>query len=349
MAIDCPRSRAAIGVHLPTLSLALLISTTLPLAAQHVGAHTDAQAARIDAMFATPNRYGVVPQDNLYATTPGLEQQARPQRFTFNILVPIAFNSNPEELNPAFGGGTNTAEFSPVVGLSFASPLFDLPFRVTANVRAEVDRFTQTPSVDFDKVAASARIQYIDPTNDQAYSPYIAYAPRWDFTPFYASWIDTRQDLSFGINKTFNYDGNFRRVPFSANTLAETIWSFGVTTIIQRRFDNPPPSSWAFFVIPSATYVISDQWNVSLGLDFMRRAFDSVQGGFSEEDWFLMPIATLEYVLPSTWFGSDRAAALLGRPALDFQVAYERNWSNVPAFDYSAWYVGIALKLGWRF
>ena len=54
-------------------------------------------------------------------------------------------------------------------------------------------------------------------------------------------------------------------------------------------------------------------------------------------------------MLPSAWFGSDRNATLLGRPALDFQVAYERNWSNVPAFDYSLWYVGIALKVGWRF
>ena len=230
-----------------------------------------------------------------------------------------------------------------------SSPLFDLPFRVTANVRAEVDRFTQTPGIDFDKVTAGARIQYIDPSNDQAYSPYVAYQSRWDFTPFYQSWLENRQDLNVGVNKTFNYDSNFRRVAFSGNTLAETTWSFGVTAFIQRRFLNPPPSSWAFFVIPSATYVISDQWNLSLGLDFMRRGFDSVGGGFAEEDWFLQPIVTLEYVLPSAWFGSDRNAALLGRPALDFQAAYERNWSNVPAFDYSAWYVGVALKVGWRF
>jgi len=343
------RKRRYEGSSLALLSFALLVAAVSPVAAQHTSAHTDGEAARTDAMFGTPDRYGVVPQDNLFATTPGLEQQARQQRFTFNVLVPFSFNSNPEELNTAFGGGTNTAEFSPIVGLSFSSPLFDLPFRVTANVRAEVDRFTQAPSVDFDKVGGNARIQYVDPTNDQAYSPYIVYAPRWDFTPFYQSWFETRQDLSFGVNKTFNYDANFRRVAFSGNTLAETVLSFGVTTFIQRRFSNPAPSSWAFFVIPSATYVISDQWNVSLGLDFLRRAFDSFQGGFAEEDWFLQPIATLEYVLPSAWFGSDRNATLLGRPALDFQAAYERNWSNVPAFDYSAWHVGVALKLGWRF
>ena len=334
---------------LTTLSLVLLMATGGQLAAQHIGAHSDAEDGRIDAMFGMPGRYGVTPQDNIFATTPGLEQQARPQRFTFSILAPFAYNSNAEELNPAFGGGTNTAEFTPVVGLSFSAPLFDLPFRFTANLRAEVDRFTQTPTLDFDKVGGNVRLQYVDPNNDQAYSPYISYGPRWDFTQFYKNWIETRQDLNFGINKTFNYDAEFRRVAFAGNTLAETTWSFGVTTFFQRRFRNPEPSSWAFFFAPSATYVISDQWNMSLGVELMRRVFDSYQGGGAEEDWLLQPIATLEFVFPSAWFGSDRNASLIGRPAIDFQMAYERNWSNVPAFDYSAWHVGVALKMGWRF
>jgi hypothetical protein len=331
------------------LAALLLAASLSPVAAQNAGAHTDGEAARTDAMFGTPDRYGATPQDNIFATAPGLEQQARRSTFTFNILAPISYNSN--ALLPPSGvpTGQNSAEFSPIVGLSWATPVFDLPFRFTANARAEVDRFTQVPSADFDKFVLSGRLQYVDPANDQAYSPYIAYGPRWAFGPFYQSWLQTRQDLTAGVNKTFNYDANFRRVAFSGNTVAETTWSFGVTTFIQRRFSNPEPSSWAVAVIPSATYVISDQWNLSLGLDFLRRGFDSFQGGFAEEDWFLQPIATLEYVLPSAWFGSDRSAALLGRPALDFQMAYERNWSNVPVFDYSAWHVGAALKLGWRF
>jgi hypothetical protein len=331
---------------LTILSAVLLMAAAGRLAAQQ---HTDAQEGRIDAMFGTPDRYGVTPQDNIFATTPGLEQQVRRSTFTFNILAPISYNSN--ALLPPSGVPTdqNSAEFSPVVGLSWATPVLDLPLRFTANVRAEVDRFTQVPSADFDKVALSGRLQYVDPVNDQAYSPYIAYAARFGYTPFYQSWLQTRQDLNVGVNKTFNYDANFRRVAISGNTLAETTWSFGVTTFFQRRFTNPAPSSWALFIVPSATYIISEQWNLSLGVEFMRRAFDSHQGGFAEEDWLLQPIATLEFVLPSAWFGSDRNAALFGRPALDFQMAYERNWSNVPTFDFSAWHVGVALKMGWRF
>lgn len=335
--------------RLVALATVMLLATTCRLAAQQGGAHTDGQDARIDAMFGTPGGYGVAPQDNIFATTPGLEQQARRSTFTFNILAPISYNSNAMLPPSGVPTGLNSAEFSPVVGLSWATPVFDLPFRFTANVRAEVDRFTAVPSADFDKAFLSGRLQYVDPADDQAYSPYIAYGARFGYTPFFQSWLQTRQDVNVGVNKTFNYDANFRRVAFSGNTLAETTWSFGVTTFFQRRFSNPAPSSWAFFVVPSATYVISEQWNLSLGLEFMRRAFDSHQAGFGEEDWLLQPIATLEFVFPSAWFGSERNAALIGRPAIDFQMAYERNWSNVAAFDFSAWHVGVALKMGWRF
>lgn len=38
----------------------------------------------------------------------------------------------------------------------------------------------------------SGRLQYIDPGNDQAYSPYLVYAPRFDFDPFFRERFDTR-------------------------------------------------------------------------------------------------------------------------------------------------------------
>jgi len=45
--------------------------------------------------------------------------------------------------------------------------------------------------------------------------------------------------------------------------------------------------------------------------------------GFTENEWVPGTIATLEFVLPSAWFGSDRNARLFGRPAIDLQMAYE--------------------------
>lgn len=326
------------------LAFSLTISTIAPLAAQSRDQHEDANAARYDAMFGM-HGYTPTPLINLFATTPGLEQQVRRSQFIINGLVPMFFNSNAELQTT---GGTNSAEFSPVLGVSWSTPVFDLPFRFTGNARAEVDRFTQAPSVDFDKIAVSGRLQYVDVNNDQAYSPFVSYAPRWDYAPFYQSWFATRQDLNFGVNKTFNYDANFQRVALSGDTLADTVWSFGVTAMIQRRFRDPTPGSWAAFLVPSMTYVISPLWNFSVGIDMERRAFDSY-AGFNQEDWFIEPIVTLEFVLPSDWFGSSSNAAIFGRPSLNFQVAYEKNWSNLPAANYEVWHVGAALKLGWRF
>ena len=66
------------GRPIETFALAALSVALLTALVNPAGAQSDGEAARIDAMFATPYRYGVVPQDNLYATTPGLEQQAPP-------------------------------------------------------------------------------------------------------------------------------------------------------------------------------------------------------------------------------------------------------------------------------
>jgi hypothetical protein len=332
---------------------AVLLSCLLvagPVVAQTGNARNDATddsaTARYDALFATPGRTPV-PQDNIFATAPGVEQQARRSQFTFNILAPFNYNSNAEAANT---GGTQTAEFSPRINAAWSTPVFDLPLRFSANLFAESDRYTQPAAYDanFDKLGGSARLQYIDPENDQAYSPYISYAPRMDFDPTFGPWFATRQDLNIGFNKRFNFDGNFQRVPFSANSRDATVWAFGLTTFLQQRFRYPTPSSHAFYVIPSVSYLISENWNASLGVEVLRRGFQSV-GSFAREDVLLEPIFTLEYVMPEAWFGSARTATLLGRPALDFQVSYENNWSNLPAATYNIWRVGVVLKAGWNF
>jgi hypothetical protein len=107
----------------------LLISLPSPLAAQSAEDH--ARDARIDAILATPNLATPVPQSNLIATAPGLEQQAPSAQFSFNFLAPFIYNSDAEEIGT---GGTPTMELSPVGNLSFAAPLFDLPVRLTANM-----------------------------------------------------------------------------------------------------------------------------------------------------------------------------------------------------------------------
>ena len=194
---------------------------------------------------------------------------------------------------------------------------------------------------DFDKLAVSARLQHIDPTNDQAYSPYIS--TRRDGTSIPSTKAGSpRQDLNFGVNKTFHFDGDFRRVAFSGDTFAETKWAFGVTAAVQRRFRDPAPGSSGCLrpidVVRSrrnGTSAPASTWSAAPST----RVAASIRRTGSSE-----PIVTLEFVLPASWFGSAANAAIVGRPAIDVQVAYEKNWSNLGAANYEVWHVGAALK-----
>jgi hypothetical protein len=62
-------------------------------------------------------------------------------------------------------------------------------------------------------------------------------------------------------------------------------------------------------------------------------------------DWDVIPIATVEYVIPALLFGAPETAALFGRPALDFQTSFERVTSNFSG----QWTAGVVIKTGWRF
>jgi len=332
------------------IALPAFISIYLPsqLSAQTASSDSqgDAQEARIDAILATPNLVTPVPQTNLFATAPGLEQQAPSPRFTLNFLAPFLYNSNAEK---ASSDGTRTLEMSPVGNLSFATPLFDLPVRLLANVRAETDRFVESNNADLDKLGGSLRARYVDPNNDQSFSPYFAYAPRMAFAPTFSREVETRNDLNLGFNKIFNFDGSFQVVPFASNTGASTVWSFGLTAFGQRRFREPTSSSYALFVIPSVSYAISGQWNASLAVEVIGHWFDSNAAGLFRRDWDVIPIATVEYVIPALLFGAPETAALFGRPALDFQTSLERVTSNFSGSRFSQWTAGVAIKTGWRF
>jgi hypothetical protein len=317
-----------------------------PLAARAQGAAgaaaSDAASVRLDAVLATPNERTPVPQDGAIATAPGLTQPTPRPQVTVNLLAPLFFNSNAEAIG---SGGTATAEGSPVVRLSAAGQLGDLPIRLSGGVSVEWDRFASAGNADFDKLRPSLRAQYVNASNDQAYSPFIAFVPRLDFTPTFATRFNTRYDLDLGVNKVFDFDAGFRRVAPSGYSSASTIWSLGFTAGVQRRWSDPIPSSYAVFLIPSATYVISDEWNAEAVLDLTQRWYDVN----AERELTVMPIGVLEYVMPDRWFGGANAAQLLGKPSVDFVVSYERNWANFPHFTFTQWVAGVVFKAGWRF
>jgi hypothetical protein len=213
----------------------------------------------------------------------------------------------------------------------------------------DVDRYFSASNVDLDKLGGSLRLQYVDPNNDQAFSPYIAFAPRWDFEPTFSDQISERQDLNVGFNKRFDFDGSFHPVSAAGDASAATVWSLGLTVFAQQRWRQPQLSSEAVFIIPSVTYVISKDWSASLAVELLGRWYERDSAGMANRDLEALPIGTLEYAIPASFFGGEDMARLLGRPALDFQGSYLKASSSVPGASLNQWEASATVKVGWRF
>jgi hypothetical protein len=340
----CGGSRTAALVA----ALIAAIGQGRPTSAQSADSDAGLQGGQddmFDAILATPNYRTPVLPDSALATAPGLEQAVPTPQFTLNVLAPALYNSNAQFLS---SGSSKTLEGSPFVRLGWASQLFDTPIRVSGAASLETERFVNAPGAAIDYIRTSARAQYVNPENDQDYSPFLSYVPRLDFDPTFANNFATRQDLNLGINKVFNFDGDFNRVAFSGNSSAATVWSLGFSAGVQRRFRSPAPQSDALFGAPSASYVISEEWNASVSMPITGRWFDTTDS-INQRDLTIEPAAVVEYVIPSAWLGGGYTARLLGNPAIDFFAMAERNWSNLSGAAYTQYRAGIFFKTGWRF
>jgi hypothetical protein len=328
-------------------AVALLANAPSPLLAQAQRADTgsDADDARNDAVLAMPNLSTPAPLENLYATAPGLEQQIPAPRLSGSFFAPLGWDSNPAEVS---SGGPTSWETSPLGNVSMSAPI-GAPFRLTTTGFGELNRYFSASEVNLDRLGGSARLQYVDPANDQAFSPYVTIAPRWQWASAESGLSETRQDINIGFNKRFNLDGAFQLVPVAADTSAETVWSFGLTAFCQSRARDPRLSSEAVIVIPSASYVISQDWSASVAVELLGRWYERDSAGEASRDWETLPIATLEYLIPASFLGGERVAKLLGRPALDFQGSYLKVWSTVPGVSFGQWEARAGIRMGWRF
>ena len=339
------RKPRLLGLLAAMLAMLLCLSVPALAQAQRSDSGSDADDARSDAMRATPNLSTPTPQDNLYATTPGLETQVPSPRFGANLLLPFGWDSNPAELGQ---GGPTSWGTSPNGSVSMTAPLGP-NFRFTASGFGEANLNFSASQANRDRLGGLARLQYVDPNNDQAFSPYAAFSPRWQYGGPDSFYQEQRQDYNFGFNKRFNFDGGFQPIKAAGDTSAATAWSFGLTGFVQIRQREPFLSSDAVFLIPSVSYVISQDWNASLAVEFLGRWYQRNTFGAANHDYEALPIATLEYVVPAAVFGGENNAKLFGRPALDLQGSHLYVWSTVPGVSYGQWDLRVALKLGWRF
>ena len=313
------RWRQSGGCRRPLGSLGGVLALFLSLAgpafaqAQRSDSGTDAQDARSDALMATPNRATPTPQDNLYATTPGLEEQVATPRFGANLLLPFGWDSNPAELAQ---GGPQSWGTSPNGSVSMTAPLGP-NLRFTASGFGEANLNFSASEANRDRLGGSARLQLSTRTTTRPSRPYVAFSPRWQYGGPNSVYQEQRQDYNLGFNKRFNFDGGFQPIQAAGDTGAETVWSFGLTAFVQVREREPRLSSDAVFLIPSISYVISQDWNASVAVEFLGRWYERNTFGAANHDYEALPIATLEYVVPAARLRrrEHRAACSAGPPS----------------------------------
>jgi len=137
-----------------------------------------------------------------------------------------------------------------VGNLSAGAPVGDRPFRVSVTARSEFKQFFSAFDANIDRLTFAGR-QYVDPTNDQAWSPYFGVTPRFSYLPTFSTQTEARQDFNLGLQKSWRFDNSFHLISAAADTSAETVWTFGLTARNRQRQSRL--SSDAVVLIPSAS------------------------------------------------------------------------------------------------
>jgi len=261
-----------------------------------------------------------------------------PRGFNFRVNVPLSYNSNPEE---APSGGPAALEADPEVDLGWTRSLTSVPLKITARLTADTDRYASVPQAGEDEASWSVKASYYDAGNDQAWAPFVSYKGSAIFDATFSPWTETRNDLALGFDKFFNFDADFNLLPPSQRSRADAVWIFGVSSFVQRRLRTPGPDSTALYLVPSATYVLDNDWIVSLFMNTRERWFDTVGSPAtttSRRDFELEPVLTIAY-----------DPKLPGAPQIALQASFERRSSNLPDKSWNQWTVGPVLTANWRF
>jgi hypothetical protein len=332
----------------------------------------DAQQARTDAAAATGSgslvsRYAF--GETSVARSPYSDDgsPAPTASFLFNFFLPVYYNSNAETVST---GGTQTFETTPEIRFAASKQLDQVPVKLSMLGDANSDRYASSNGANADAAYMKFRAQYNSKQNDQEFQPFFQYATTTAFMPTFSASMGTRNDFTLGFDKAFNFDYLFRTIggpespyEFRADTSRATVWSFGFTGTFSRRLNDVGPSSYAAVAAPSVTYNLTNypnansadaQWHISFEVDVTRRWYDAVVG-FERRDWKINPILTVEFVPPLSWFRGenklqqDNKSKALGRPKIDFQVAFIEQDSNKSGSSYRQWTIGPMVKTAWNF
>jgi hypothetical protein len=270
--------------------------------------------------------------------TAGQAVPPAPHQFNFRVNVPSYYNSNAEIVH---SGGAAVLEGDPEVELGWARGLTAAPLKFSVTLRSDTDRYANAPQADQDEASLSLKASYYDANDDQAWAPFFSYRNVTTFDATFSSWTVTRNDVAVGFDKLFNFDGDFHLLPATARSRVAAVWSLGLSSFAQRRQRTPGADSTALFVVPSATYVLSKDWTISLSASTRERWFDPMTSPAtmtSRRDFNVEPILTVAY-----------DPQFPGAPQIALQASFERCSSNLPTRSWNQWTVGPVLTTNWRF
>jgi hypothetical protein len=270
-----------------------------------------------------------------------------PRQFTFNLNVPLYYNSNANEIpshRPA------ALEGNPQIELGWRRNLTPLQFSI--RLGADADRYITVPEAQGDQTYGSLKAAYYDPGNDQAWAPFVSYKNTLIFSATFDPWTETRNDFAVGVDKIFSFDRGFHELPTSGRSRVDAVWVLGMSAYVQRRLRTPGPDSVAVYVVPSVMFAPTKEWSVSVFVNARERWFDSIPSGamtISRQDFEVNPILTIAYDPSGPLSGSEVPARFLGTPQIALQIGFERRSSNLTQKSWSQWTVGPVLTASWRF
>jgi hypothetical protein len=337
---------------------AILLAVAAPVSARSAMAQNSTSESRAEAQDSRSDRIDEqedavdAAQEAAYARD--VASQPIPitlRDFTFRANLPIFYDSNPNELQ---SDGPSSMEADPEAELGWRKNLQSAPLAFSVRLRANTDRYGAEPQAGGDQTSARFMVSYKDKANDQAWSPFFWYKGTMGFQGTFSTWTYTRNDVVVGLGRVFNFSGNFRGLPISANSQVAAVWSLGFRLYVQRRLRVPGPDSVALYAVPSITYVPSPNWSVSLLASIRERWFDvppASAGTTPRRDFEVEPLLTIAYDPSTALFGSDGFARQqrFGAPQIALQIGFERRSSNLSGKSWNEWTVGPVLSANWRF
>ena len=201
------------------------------------------------------------------------------------------------------------------------------------------DRYLHEITVNQDTIFATMKAQFTTGRSD-IFVPYVAYTPEIDFLPLFTHWQDTLHDFYGGFTSGVGlHDGKLGRF---RDAVDPGDWSMLLDLSAGERLASPKGLENTFFrATVNIIYEATPSLSLWLTPAFRVRDYPDFFGDH-RHDTRLSAVATVVWT-------PDWLTAYLKGAELDFEVAWYRNYSNLPSERFTVSEVGPAVLLAWHF